>query len=163
MAPNYLVTKLWHDSFSKYRLTYTGETDNLSIITTLSENGQNVIVKIVNPTENVYDLTIDGDWKSLTGAGYEFIAPGSLKAANSMESPHAVSVEKKEITPVQNGVTLNVVPYSAGVINSDKRILRKTDISKPGNEKKGHQTDLPFIFPHHFRVEYGSGWYYFAI
>jgi alpha-L-arabinofuranosidase len=116
VAPNYVVTKLWHDNFSKYRLAYTGETGNISISTTLSENGENVIVKIVNPTENPCDLTIEGDWKQLTGAGYQFIAPGSLKAANSMESPNAVSVEKKEITPVNNRITMTVTPFSAGVL-----------------------------------------------
>lgn len=120
IAPNYLVTKLWHDNFSKYRLAYTGETGSISISTTLSENGRNVIVKIVNPTENAYDLIIGGDWKSLTGAGYEFIAPGSLNAANSMQSPNTVSVERKEITPSQNAVTLKVVPYSAGVLTLTK-------------------------------------------
>lgn len=120
VAPNYLVTKLWHDNFSKYSLTCTGETGNLSVNTTLSENGRNVIVKIVNPTEKLYDLTINGDWKSLTGAGYDFIAPGSLSAANSMESPHAVSVEKKKITPVDNTVTLTIAPFSAGVLNLTK-------------------------------------------
>jgi alpha-N-arabinofuranosidase len=116
VAPNYLVTKLWHDNFSKYRLAYTGETGSMSINTTLSENGSDVIVKIVNPTENTYDLTIGGDWKSLTGAGYEFIAPGSLSSANSMESPNAVSVEKKEITPANNAVSLSIEPFSAGVL-----------------------------------------------
>lgn len=116
VAPNYLVTKLWHDNFSKYRLAFTGETGNLSVSTTLSENGSNVIVKIVNPTENPYDLTVGGDWKSLTGTKYEFIAPGSLSAANSMESPHAVSVEKKEISPVNNTVSIGIAPYSAGVL-----------------------------------------------
>jgi alpha-N-arabinofuranosidase len=119
-APNYLVTKLWHDNFSKYRLAYTGETGSLSINTTLSENGSNVIVKIVNPTENIFELSIGGDWKALTNAGYEFIAPGSLNAANSMESPHVVSVEKKDI-PTENGaVTLTVVPLSAGVLTLTK-------------------------------------------
>ena len=116
VAPNYVVTKLWHDNFSKYRLAYTGETGNISISTTLSENGENVIVKIVNPTENPCDLAIEGDWKQVTGAGYQFIAPGSLQAANSMESPHAVTVEKKEITPVNNRVTIAVAPFSAGVL-----------------------------------------------
>ena len=120
VAPNYLVTKLWHDNFSKYRLAYTGETGSMSINTTLSENGSNVIVKIVNPTENSYELTIDGDWKSLAGAGYEFIAPGSLTAANSLESPDAVSVEKKIITPVNNVVAITIVPLSAGVLTLTK-------------------------------------------
>jgi len=114
------VTKLWYDNFSQYRLAYTGETGKLSIITTLSENGKDVIVKIVNPTEDEYTLTIDGDWKSLTGAGYQFIAPGTLTAANSMESPHAVSVEKKEIVPSGNRVTLAIEPISAGVLRLSK-------------------------------------------
>jgi alpha-N-arabinofuranosidase len=116
VAPNYLVTKLWHDNFSKYRLAYTGETGSLSIVTTLSENGRDVIVKIVNPSENTYDLNIGGDWKSLTGAGYEFIAPDSLTAANSMESANTVSVRKKEIIPSGNSVTLTIEPISAGVL-----------------------------------------------
>jgi len=120
VAPNYLVTKLWHDNFSKYRLAYSGETGSMSINTTLSENGRYVIVKIVNPGENEYHLAIDGDWKSLTGAEYDFVAPGSLSAANSMEEPDAVSVEKEEITPSGNSVTLTVVPYSAGVLRLAK-------------------------------------------
>lgn len=120
VAPNYLVTKLWYDNFSKYRLAYTGETGNMSINTTLSENGENVIVKIVNPTENPYDLTIEGDWNQLNAAVYQFIAPGSLKASNSMESPNAVSVEKKEITPANNAVSLTVTPFSAGVLTLTK-------------------------------------------
>jgi alpha-N-arabinofuranosidase len=116
LAPNYLVTKLWHDNFSKYRLSYTGETGNLSISTTLAENGSAVIVKIVNPTENGYDLTIEGDWKSLTGAGYSYMAPGSLSAANSMESPHEVSVAKKEVAIANNTVNITIEPLTAGVI-----------------------------------------------
>jgi alpha-L-arabinofuranosidase len=120
VAPNYLVTRLWYDNFSKYRLVYTGETGSMSINTTLSENGRNVIVKIVNPTENPYDLTIEGDWKQLTSAGYEFIAPGSLKASNSMESPDAVSVKKMEITPVNNTIIMTIEPLSAGVLKLTK-------------------------------------------
>jgi alpha-N-arabinofuranosidase len=101
-------------------LAYTGATDSLSISTTLSENGSNVIVKIVNPTEKIYDLTIDGDWKLLTGAGYEFVAPDSLNAANSMEFPNAVSVEKKKIDAVNNTVVLKIEPLSAGVLTLTK-------------------------------------------
>ncbi len=120
VAPNYLVTKLWHDNFSKYKLAYSGETGDLSVSTTLSENGENVIVKLVNPTENPIELKINGDWKAITDAKYDFIAPGSLTIENSMESPHAVKVETKEIAPSNNTVTLTVVPLSAGVLNVTK-------------------------------------------
>ena len=120
VAPNYLVTKLWHDHFSKTRLAFTGETGDISISTTLSENGKDVFVKIVNPTDKSYELTVEGDWKSLTNAGYEYIAPGSLDAANSMESPNAVSVKKMAVTPVNKTVTLAVAPLSAGVLTLTK-------------------------------------------
>jgi alpha-L-arabinofuranosidase len=120
VAPNYIITKLWYDNFSKYRLSYSGEKGNLSISPSLSENGENVIVKIVNPTENACDLTITGDWQKLTHAAYQFVAPGSLKAANSMESPNAVAVEKKEIIPANNVVNMTVAPFSAGVLTLTK-------------------------------------------
>lgn len=116
VAPNYLVTKLWHDNFSKYRLAYSGETGDLSISTTLSEDGRNVIVKVVNPTENAYELKIEGDWKSMYRAGYDFIAPGSLSAANSMETPDKVQVENSVIIPSNNAAVVSVAPLSAGVV-----------------------------------------------
>jgi hypothetical protein len=37
-----------------------------------------------------------------------------------MESPHAVSVEKKEISPVNNAVSMSIAPYSAGVLSLTK-------------------------------------------
>jgi len=61
VAPNYQVTKLWYDHFSPYRLAYTGETGELSVLATLSENGREVIVKVVNPTEKPYRLEISGE------------------------------------------------------------------------------------------------------
>jgi alpha-L-arabinofuranosidase len=65
-------------------------------------------------------LTIGGDWKSLKEAGYEYFAPGSLKAANSMEAPNAVSMKKMQITPNANSVTITVESLSAGVLNLTK-------------------------------------------
>jgi alpha-L-arabinofuranosidase len=117
VAPNYLVTKLWHDNFSKNRLTYTGETGDLSVSTTLSEDRKKVIVKLVNPTESACELEIKGDWKSLTAAAFDYIAPGSASAANSIDSPDAVKIEKKEIKPANNVAILTVAPLSAGVLN----------------------------------------------
>jgi alpha-N-arabinofuranosidase len=120
-APNYLVTKLWHDNFSKNRLAYTGETGDLNIATTLSDNGKQVIIKLVNPTEIPYELKIEGDWKSIAQAGYEYISPGSVNAINSMEAPNAVKVEKKEVKSAKNVVSLTVAPLSAGVLRFEKK------------------------------------------
>ncbi len=123
-APNYQVTRLWHDNFSKYRLDYTGRTGDMSVATTLSEDGRRVIVKIVNPTERARTLTVRGDWTGIAGdAQYDYYAPGSLTVENSMENKNAVALMHKSIGPEGNAVVLAVEPYSAGVLSIEKEII----------------------------------------
>ncbi|MDL2309872.1 DUF1080 domain-containing protein [Parabacteroides sp. OttesenSCG-928-B22] len=117
VAPNYQVTKLWYDNFSKYRLAFTGNTDELNITTTLAENGSKVIVKVVNPTEKTYTLTIRGDWKGIADTDYTYYAPGSLDAINSMENKNAVALKNKKATASDRTVTLSVEPLSTGVLS----------------------------------------------
>ena len=120
VAPNYQVTNLWYDHFSKYRLSYTGDTGEVSVSTTMSENGRDVIVKIVNPTDQPYKLDVNGNWENLKGAEYEFYAPGDLMAANSMENKNAVVLQKAEPSVGNNRVCLELAPYSAGVLTIHK-------------------------------------------
>ena len=119
-APNCQVTELWYDHFSKYRLAYNGETGNLSVSTTLSENGAEVIVKVVNPTEEAAMLRIKGDWAGVSGTVFEYYAPGSLTVANSMENKHAVALQKTTAKTEGNDVVLSVPALSAGVLTIRK-------------------------------------------
>ena len=117
-APNCQVTELWYDHFSKYRLAYSGETGDISVSTTMSENGSSVIVKVVNPTEKSAKLRIKGDWKGVSGAEYEYYAPGSLTVANSMENKNAVALKKSNATIDGNDVVLSIPALSAGVLRN---------------------------------------------
>ena len=117
VAPNYQVTKLWYDHFSRYRLAFEGETGNLSVVTTRSENGREIIVKVVNPSEKAYELTVSGDWKALSDAAYEYYAPGSLNAANSMEQKDAVALKHTSPDCRDGQVVLQIEPLSAGVLS----------------------------------------------
>ena len=121
VAPNYQVTELWYDNFSRYRLDYEGDTKDLSVVTTMSENGRDVIVKVVNPTEKAYRLKVNGDWKGIASTKYEYYAPGSLDVANSMEKKDAVAL--KMFTPAftDEEVVLEVAPLSAGVMRIEKK------------------------------------------
>lgn len=119
-APNCQVTELWYDHFSKYRLAYSGETGNLSVSTTMSENGANVIVKVVNPTEEPATLRVKGDWASVSGGEFEYYAPGSLTVANSMENKNAVALKKDQARIDGNDVLLSVPALSAGVLTITK-------------------------------------------
>ncbi|MBQ0142427.1 MAG: alpha-L-arabinofuranosidase [Prevotellaceae bacterium] len=116
VAPNYQVTKLWYDHFSPYRLTYSGDTGNLNVVTTMSENGKYVIAKIVNPTEKATNLTLTGMWQGDTEATYEYYAPGDLMIGNTMDNKDAVKLMQKEITPTEKNYNLQVEPYSVGVL-----------------------------------------------
>ena len=119
-APNCQVTELWYDHFSKYRLAFTGDTGNLSVSTTLSENGADVIVKVVNPTDTPTTLRIKGDWTGITKTAFDYYAPGSLTVANSMENKQAVALQ--HATPKTDGcdVLLSVPALSAGVLTIAK-------------------------------------------
>jgi len=119
-APNCQVTELWYDHFSKYRLAFSGETGNLSVSTTMSENGANVIVKVVNPTEESATLRVKGDWASVSGGEFEYYAPGSLTVANSMENKNAVALKKEHARIDGNDVLLSVPALSAGVLTIAK-------------------------------------------
>lgn len=121
VAPNYQVTELWYDHFSRYRLDYKGDTKDLSVMVTMSEDGRDVIVKVVNPTEKPYRLNVSGDWKGIAAAEYEYYAPGSLDVANSMENKNAVAL--KTSSPVFNdeAAVLEVEPLSAGVMTITRK------------------------------------------
>ena len=119
-APNAQVTELWHNNFSKYRLAYTGDTADLSLSVTMSENGRNVIVKIVNATDKAQDLTINGDWNGIASANYTYFAPGDLMVANSIQNKNAVEKKFKTVTPSDNAVKMNIEPLSAGVLVIEK-------------------------------------------
>ena len=116
MAPNYQVTELWYDNFSRYRLDYEGDTKDLSVVTTLSENGRNVIVKVVNASDKPYRLTVNGDWNGIASTKYEYFAPGSLNVQNSMENKDAVALKMFTPSFTDENVVLEVAPLSAGVL-----------------------------------------------
>ena len=120
VAPNYQVTELWYDNFSKYRLAYEGDTKDLSVVTTLSEDGRHVIVKVVNATDKPYQLAIQGNWKGISGGEYKYYAPGDLMVANSMDKKDAVALKDRSIKAADNGMMLEVEPYSAGVLTIER-------------------------------------------
>lgn len=116
VAPNYQVTNLWYDNFSRYRLNYSGETADVSVTVTMIENGSGVIVKVVNPTDKPYTLNVDGTWQALHDATYDYYAPGDLMTANSMEHKDAVALKHAKPSIDGTKAILSIEPYSAGVM-----------------------------------------------
>ena len=116
VAPNYQVTDLWYDHFSRYRLSYEGDTEGLSISTTMSENGSEIIVKVVNSSEEARTLKVGGNWTGISGGEYQYYAPGDLKTANSMDNKNAVALKTVSLEPDNGEISLGIEPLSAGVL-----------------------------------------------
>ena len=116
MAPNAQVSTLWRKYFSSYRLSHEGEKAGLNIATTMSENGHDVIVKIVNSGEEARSLTVKGNWEKLSGGEFEYYAPGDLYVENTMENKNAVALKTLDVNTESGTVTLDIEPLSAGVL-----------------------------------------------
>ena len=86
----------------------------------MSENGADVIVKVVNPTDEPATLRIKVDWASISNTEFEYYAPGSLGVANSMENKKADSLQKAAGKLDGNDVILSIPALSAGVLTISK-------------------------------------------
>ena len=121
VAPNYQVTELWYDHFAPNRLAVSGDAKELSVSASRADDNGIVTVKVVNPTDKPYSLTLAPDWSTLATADYDYIAPGSLDAANDMEHKQAVQRKRKALKPAGNTVTFTVDPLSAGVVTLSRK------------------------------------------
>jgi alpha-N-arabinofuranosidase len=86
----------------------------------MSENGADVVVKVVNPTDEAATLRIKGDWEGVSSTEFEYYAPGSLTVANSMENKNAVALKKTSASTDGNDVILQIPALSAGVLTIKK-------------------------------------------
>ncbi len=121
VAPNYQVTDLWYDHFSRYLISFTGDTGELNVVTTMSEDGKSVIVKVVNPTDKPYALTVNNAaWAGTAAAEYDYFAPGDLRIGNTMQNKNAVALKHKSVVPADKQYSLDVEPYSAGVLTIER-------------------------------------------
>ena len=156
VAPNYQVTDLWYDHFAPNRLAVSGDAKELSVSASRANDSGIVTVKVVNPTDKPYSLTLAPDWNSVATADYDYIAPGSLDAANDMDHKQAVQRQRKALQPEGKTVTFTVEPLSAGVVTLSRKVWADmefyghvyVDLEVKGNE--AHfvlDTGAPYSFP----------------
>lgn len=94
-APNYVVMKLWREHYGPYRIAIKGESKPLNVVATKSEDGRKIYLKAVNPsdTDVEVELLIEEGFTPKK-VGMQLVAPGSLNARNTLETPDAVQPGK---------------------------------------------------------------------
>jgi alpha-N-arabinofuranosidase len=116
-APNYVVMKLWWDNFAPEFLPVEGDSMGCNLVATRSQGGDFVVIKAVNPQNQGTSVEVDlkGNFAPRS-ASMQVVAPGSLRARNTLAEPTAV---RAEIAPVQlNGkrARFQLPAYSAAVV-----------------------------------------------
>ena len=116
-AGNYVVMKLWRDSFAPNLLAVDGPDRPLNFVATRSADRQTLFLKAVNPGTNALQAVIrlDGDFHPKT-ATMQLIAPGGETVKNSMEQPDNIQVVNAAATVENRTVTFTMPPLSAGVV-----------------------------------------------
>ena len=119
-APNYVVMKLWWDNYAPKFLPIDGDQQGCNIVATRSKDGESVILKTVNPKDEATTVTVElkGDF-SPKNASMQYVAPGSLRARNTLENPNAVSVELGAVELVGKRLTFELPAYSVAVVTLD--------------------------------------------
>jgi alpha-N-arabinofuranosidase len=116
-APNYVVMKLWRDHYQPQRLALGGDTGNLSVSATKSEDGRKLVLKVVNPTDQPLTVAVQVKGAFLAGQGaWTLVAAESPEARNSLDKPDAI---RPVAAPTEvSGQTIRVVMprWSTGVL-----------------------------------------------
>jgi alpha-N-arabinofuranosidase len=120
-AGNYVVMKLWRDSFAPNLLAADGPERPLNFVATRSADKQTVFLKAVNPTSDAIEaaIRIDGDINP-GSATMQMIAPGNENARNSLEEPGNIKVVPASATVENRTVRFTMPPLSASVVKLEQ-------------------------------------------
>lgn len=125
-APNYVVLKLWRDHFLPNRIALKGDTKDVNVIATMSDDKKDICLKIVNPTDKPVTMKVKEG--AMSGVlVWKVVNASSLTECNSMDNPDKIKVEEKEVTIHNKDIMIPLPAYSASVlrIKNKKDIIRK--------------------------------------
>jgi len=116
-APNYVVMQLWRRHYAPDRIAIDGDSEVLNVIATKSQDGRTLYVKCVNAKESAAEVSLSlAGGRAIASAEMQLVAPGSLRARNTLARPDAVRAEPAAVR-IENGVARFTLPVlSAGVV-----------------------------------------------
>jgi alpha-N-arabinofuranosidase len=119
-APNYVVMKLWWDNFAAQFLPIRGEQEGCNIVATRSEDGELLILKAVNPQDHpvTVQVQLEGDFTPKT-ASMQLVAPGSLRARNTLDEPAEVKPEVGVVQLTGKELSFELPAYSTAVVRAN--------------------------------------------
>ncbi len=117
-APNYVVMKLWRESYAPNRVSVDGHIGFIDAVATSTEDGETLYLKMINTADSLIAVGVETPNSEIgySDAELSLIAPGDLHAENTLDNPDSVKVETRAIG-IQDNYTLFELPaFSAAVL-----------------------------------------------
>lgn len=112
---NYVVMKLYREHYAPNLLALEGDQKKTNCVATRSEDGKDVILKFVNPTENEKQFVVNlGDFTAST-ASMQLVHPDDLLLKNTFEEPNKIAPKSADIKVDGNTVRFTLPKLSVGV------------------------------------------------
>jgi alpha-N-arabinofuranosidase len=121
-APNYVVMKLWRETYAPLRLQLTGDHGPLNGVATKSSDGTKLYYKVVNPSSEpvTVELTVKGT-QPIASAEMKLVTADSLNARNTLDEPDRIRPVPAKVNTDGQSVRFTLAPYSAGVISINRK------------------------------------------
>jgi alpha-N-arabinofuranosidase len=116
-AGNYVVMKLFRESYAPQLLAVDGGEKPLNLTATRSEDGNTIYLKLVNPEQQPVnaEFNLDGTFTP-TQASMQLIAPGGETVKNSLDQPDQIKPIPAEVTRAGQRITVELPALSVGVV-----------------------------------------------
>lgn len=115
-APNYEVMKLWRDHFAPDLIEFQGETGTLNVTATKSDDGKQIILKMVNPTDKGVPISVKV-LPEVGDANLQIIASTSLTDGNTMALPDKIRPVSGKVDFGGKALSFSLPTYSASVLS----------------------------------------------
>jgi alpha-L-arabinofuranosidase len=115
-APNYVVMKLWREHHVPSRIELNGDPDPLNVVAGKAADGT-VVVKAVNPSQQSVsvELSLPAGF-AVGGTELTLVAPGELRARNTLENPAAVTPTEGHVDASGQTLRYTLPAWSAAVL-----------------------------------------------
>jgi len=107
-APNYVVMQLWRRFYLPNRVRCDGDFGNLNVVASATAEGNQIVVKIVNPQEASPTVTLrTATGRIVSAKGFQVTAE-SLTSRNTLDNPSRIRAEELAVSVTNEGASLTV-------------------------------------------------------
>lgn len=121
-APNYVIMKLYRDNFAPLKIRHEGDPGEINVIASRLEDGSQVFVKIVNPSEDPVEMSLTvADGFGVDKASLTIVTADSLTARNTLNKPSVIAPRESTLTVKGNMISFSMPKFTAGVVKISKK------------------------------------------